>query len=733
MMYDIKHSELESLLLATPFARGTELTFSDTLTEEVFFNKIFAPEVLSGDDKEVVDTNKEFDKEMKDALESLDNEHARVKLIHIKGYAGSGKTTFIHYLVWKLKQKRDIQLCFLDFEGEHPAESPIFADVMGRILRMDISEVIVYLSLVLNDYVFNNYSLLSVKDDLGLFLEAIRESQKPDKWSEISLRKCFKQMEVIMKKDEYLYFLLMLDFLIVVLERFQNSDSKSMIIVVDNIDSMEPLSEEIRLIPVMKRFISTFYAFIRDNIHQEVELFGKIVSEVISSSKFMFFFNTRLVTARHYGDIIFRDDELEARWKTIELPEQYFSHREIIQNKIDFYNELKGTEEEEKKINQLKKVFTLADVVYSNQLFKKLFNGNIRHCMNTLCYFASKDAIMNKFSPCIEGKYPADGVNGMVINAVFNYFKDNDIYSNKLGLAQCSKDGTVTCSRLVLTIVKESDGRCSMAELFRLLLPVYSVSEISHCVYNLSEANRIRWRRLITFDVRFPDDPRELMNQGDSYQSGTYNNNDFTYVVLCKAGEAYLESVIPHFEFMLSRHNAGRSKKETILKRPLFVGWRSEDGAIQIDDIRQKIDTVFQDVRDCCYNCKCFNEKILNAGIATSSDFLGTKYNYKSTNRENPLKQSYESRLIFGHLGYIERFRRFLLSQVADNEAKLSINKLIVPYLKSYLELYMNLNEYLQNDNQTKAAVLLDDLIKSIENKNYEDYSTRVDLSYSKG
>lgn len=738
MLYDIANSELESLLLATPFAKGPELNFSGELTEDVFFNRLISHEILDNADEDIIKENKEFDGEIQDVLDSLDNRHSHVKLVHIRGYAGSGKTTYIHHLIWELKKERNIHACFLDFEGEHPAETPIYDDVFQRINRLNIQEVMEYLSTIINDLVFNNSSLISAKDIISLFIESFHQATKTESVSEVTLVKCLRQVEVVTKKNDYLYFLLLVDFLIVILECFQNSESKSTIIVIDNIDSMEPISEEARLIPVMKNFISTFYSFVRDNISRGTSYLGKSVRNVFSSSKFLFFFNTRLVTARHYGDIIFRDDERETRWKSVDFPEQYFSHKEIIENKIQFYSGLKELNRKSKqKYDKLEKVFLLAKIVYTNQIYKKLFNGNIRHCLNTLCSFQSKEAIWDKFAPCFDNTYsyrmPGDGINGMVINAVFNYFKDNGIYSNKLGLGQCSRDGKITCSRLVLTILKESDGRCSVTEVFNLLQPLFSIEEICHCVYQLSEADRIRWRRLLTFDAVFPKDDKDLLNQGIMYMSGDYDSHKMSYLVLCKAGEAYLDNVVPHFEFMLSRHNPGRGKREAIHKMPLFVGWKDKSDIIILDNIKLKLRTVFDDVQDCCYNCHCFNEKVINAGKTTKGDFLGTKYNYKSLNKENPIKQSYESRMIFSHLGYIERFRRYILSKTINTDIKLEINKLIVPYLRNYLNLYFELEDYLHNDMQDTAAILLDDLISVIEKRDYADFTTKVELRYQKG
>lgn len=730
MVYDIENSKAHNLLLATPFTGESEGNFSKNLTEDVFFNNnIYAPVVLGGVEEEIIESNLSFDKDMQTELESLDNIHSRVKLIHIKGYAGSGKTTYVHHLVWDLQKEKALSLSFLDFEGEHKAEVPIYEELLKKIRGIDIDVLKEYLEELISDHTLNNSSLFSVEDGIKVFLECLKEPRIYTDCTDVSIKQCFRQMEVIMDADDYLFFLLVLNYLLALLTRFLNTDSNPVVIVIDNIDSMEPPSEEGRLINAMKKFISMFYSFIRDNIKQDTLFHGRKTGEIIFSSKFLFFFTTRIVTARLYRDFLFRDDELEGRWKTIELPDQYYSHREIIQRKIDFYRSLgESSDKWNAKIATLCDIKKFAEVVYTNQLFKKLFNGNIRHCVNTLSYFALKEEVRDDFL-CYKAKekIPPEGITGMVINTLFTYFKERGLYSRKLNLGTCSKDGRVTCSRLVLTIIKENEKRCSMERIFKLLTPVFSVSEICDTVFNLSEEGRLEWRRLITFDIIFPQTARDLENQGQLYFSGNYDSDSFTDLVLCKAGETYLESVIPHFEFMLSRHDRERGRRKNILKVPLFIGWKGDDGEILIEDIKLKIRIVYTNVRDCIYNCKCFNDRIIAERLATTTGYLGSEYNYKNE-RTNAGKQSYEARLIFGHISYIERFRKYLYTEYQDENTRLKINRTIVRYIRKYLNLYRDLDSYLHNPAQDIAHEMLSNLTEIIETAKYEEYKTWIEL-----
>ena len=62
----------------------------------------------------------------------------------------------------------------------------------------------------------------------------------------------------------------------------------------------------------------------------------------------------------------------------------------------------------------------------------------------------------------------------------------------------------------------------------------------------------------------------------------------------------------------------------------------------------QKIDTVFNDTKDCCYNSKQFSEKVMKAFKIDRGVFIqSTVFNYHTVgwDREVGPKQSYESRL----------------------------------------------------------------------------------------
>ena len=147
----------------------------------------------------------------------------------------------------------------------------------------------------------------------------------------------------------------------------------------------------------------------------------------------------------------------------------------------------------------------------------------------------------------------------------------------------------------------------------------------------------------------------------------------------------------------------------------------------------QKIDTVFNDTKDCCYNSKQFSEEVMKAFKIDRGVFIqSTVFNYHTVgwDREVGPKQSYESRLIFRHIGYIEKYRMYLLEKhhYDDQQTKSEINKSLVTRIIKYLKLYQNPNLCFQTESQNKAAAELLEIARKIEKKGFIDFDTRIEL-----
>lgn len=85
--------------------------------------------------------------------------------------------------------------------------------------------------------------------------------------------------------------------------------------------------------------------------------------------------------------------------------------------------------------------------------------------------------------------------------------------------------------------------------------------------------------------------------------------------------------------------------------------------------------------------------------------------------------------MIFSHIGYIERYRRYLLKRHEKDtlELRADLNKRTIGFIKLYLNLYNDPNTCYPTETQNKAARELLEAIRKIEDSNFMDFSTKIE------
>lgn len=737
---DIDKIKAEYLLKATPFHIDTRINFSKKLDQEIFFNGLYADSV-NEQDPEINEENYAFDKDIQDNLECLDNKFAKVDLIHIVGYGGCGKTTYIRHLLWNLNKKNDIDNDIVDFEGTNIIKSP-FVERISMQISKDIKNITDYLKDLTENNIFNLSRFNHIIPPLKALASAIGQYGKIDDKNNIE-KIIYDQENLFGSYNEYIYYLVVVDFLLQLLKNIRRQKAAPAIIVFDNVDSISDLSEEIVLVSVLKNFVNDCNFFIGMNVDREGVYNGKLVSEIIDNVKFIFFLTTRIVSIKKY---LVLEPELENvyGWISLKMPEHYYSHRNIISKRVKYYIDIEG-EDSKDRIQNLKIINDLANVVYRTYNFKRLFNGNIRFCFDTLCkiysIYSTNTLIyesMELYGQKNEINEAAEGASGIILSLLLNYFQDKGVYSDKLHLSECQSDHKISLSRIILTILREKGGACSLLDMFELLSPTNSLEDICNVIWDLNEAKREYWRRLITFDVIFPKDLSNLYLQAEMFRKGNYDVEEYSEINICTAGRAYIDYVVPHFEFMLSRHRYGLRKVVKVKYQPLFC--KNSEDILPENEFKQKyrferkIDWVLGDVETCCYNSVYFANSIMQYFNLNRYEYINNSYyNYHTTNRDKTIgyRQSYESRLIFSHIGYIERYRRYLLKKnmLQKEDYLKDINERLITRISKYLNLYLDENLCFQTKRQDDATKILRDQIKIIKDKDYLDFKTKIEIS----
>ena len=741
---NINNINIQYLLQATPFNKNSKINFSKHLKPEEFFNYLFVERKQSQEDIESVRANNHFDEEINKAIKYTKNIYSKVDLIHISGYAGCGKTTFIHSLLWKKYNQDTINNYIIDFEGEKKivdAYIEVLADKISNYLNNRIINMASF-----ND--IDNFNLNRFKDYLQLFHSLINELDKDYQYQSVITNKSVKS--ILMKQINYcfdsntnnIYYLVFLDFIIELVLRVQNHILDPLLIVYDNLDSIDDISEENKFVSVLKTFINDCNFFFGNNLSNELEFCQRKISSIINEVKLICFLTTRIVTGRKIIELE-PDLEMVYGWVSLKMPENYYNHNDILCQRINYYKSLE-TETNSHAISYLCEIETFSKSIYKNRIFKRMFNGNYRYCVYSICRIIDEFKSTGLISECNrlynEGESLDEaqvGSTGIITSVLLNYLKSNDVFEKKLLLSECERDNQISLSRIILTIIREKEGNCSFLDLLRLLTPFFTCDQICTVVYALSESKRDIWRRLVIFGEKYPNSVDDLKLQSKVFSSKNTDEREYSLISLCTSGYEYLEFIVPHFEFMLSRHKFSKSFNSNRDCQPLFSMHSLDKINISTEQtyrFERKIDWVYQDVLDCCYNSMAFNNSAMEHFNLTKYEYLNNSYfNYRTINRDGSsgYRQSYESRLIFSHIGYVERYRRYLIwkfKRIMDITQLQDINKRLVIRIKRYIRLYTNSNICLQTLNQNEVAKQLLNSIQKIEQTSYFDFTTEIEV-----
>ena len=743
---DISKIKAVYLLKATPYTKEPLVNFSHNLTKEVFFKYLYTER---SNRAAFIAENNAFDSRIEYELRDIDNEFAKVGFLHIAGYAGCGKTTYIHHLLRELKDKIGVY-DVVDYEGCKRAFEPFIERISHLLFNYsDLLGLCDYFDLVSNKQIFNVVRFHEQLENLASFSDKIKKASLGE-ISEYDFHVVLENFGQTMKDEAtFLSFLIFLDLLMLLYNRFFINTQSPIVLVIDNSDSMSNIPEEMILLSVLKQFANDCTYFYNSNLQIDTSFHGKKTREVFHETKLLVIFTTRIVTIKRY-EVIAPDWEKINGWSSVVLPEQYYDHKMIINRRIDYYLS-NNSDCQAPIIQELQLLKQLLNIAYHNYNFMRLFNGSVRVCIERLCDIIKEypQSVINElleiYRFSTDNPDAIDGANGFFLSLVLNIFKQEHIYEDKLSLSRCCRDGVVSLSRIILTIIRENENRCSLLKLFMSLAPLnYDADDICISVWNLCETGREVWRRLLIFDSIIPDSLEKLQRQATLFKSGNTELENYSDIVICTAGLAYTEFVIPHFEFMLSRHEMGKNTLLDSKYQALFSDGSERKYTKQSNSkgnigekeyyFVQKIDWVFQDVKDCCSNSLVFAEKAMKAYSITRDEYIkSTAFNYHSIGWDGEIgpKQSYESRLIFRHIGYIETYRYYLLKKHEDWEPEqlADINRKIVIRIMRYLKLYQDSSKCFQTDSQNRAAEKLFKLAKKIKSAKYMDFDTRIILS----
>ena len=327
----------EILLEANPFHKDPRINFLGNLTPEIFFNNFYVDSIdisEQSQDKEIIQFTADFNETINTTTQ---NRFAKVDLIHISGYGGCGKTTFIRHLLWS--KFKDYSLKYvIDFAGEQHIEDVYIFALSNLIYKNFCVTKILEWDALENLKVFETRRFGNIIPHIFDIVSRIKqvESQKIlDQSDIINILSYYKKSNFQESKISYISFLLRFYFLIQLIESIYHNN-KPMVVVFDNVDSIDNIEEERNFVLELKDFIidcNYFFGLNRSNCNK---IKNKPISEITTDFKMICFLTTRIVTIKKFMELSPDMEEMYG-WKSFKLPENYFNHVAIIDRKINYY------------------------------------------------------------------------------------------------------------------------------------------------------------------------------------------------------------------------------------------------------------------------------------------------------------------------------------------------------------------------------------------------------------
>lgn len=685
-------------LRATPFTEYGEYNYNGELKSNFFFDNLF-----SKDGK--------CDYYVEKVIDEIINKHK--KSIILTGNQGCGKTTFLYYLKRQMPENIDFKVLDFDKNTSNP-NLETYVEKFSSYLHQ----------LIYKDYEYNNitncFYYNFFENNKSTILSAINGANNVKKFFNLFHEVFINKNFINSTPDEFinqinsLFFNQILSLIILWhISRFYCDNCiRPVVFCLDNLDVL--VNNQI-----VNGFFEEYFTFAR-NIDSVIQNVNK---EEINGTKlhyntiFTFIFSCRQHTWAkvkksyiHQGNII-EISSYEANITDAFDKNSILEKREEYINKHrDFYNDF---------ADKTSNVRLLLEDMKDRHNIYDLFNDDYRQCSITFekILYDNPDLLTEYIN--LRKKLSGIGLygaRGLVYKALFDKFKEDDLFELIGVLDVGSKKPPVSNARIILNYLDNrtySQSRTIKSIKFEKIVRDFSgivnKADINNSLiqmFNLGVGNSI-WNELIAF-VQIDSD--EL------------DNCKRKKIFITKAGHEYLDLVSTHFEFFNTRVIEKKSKDVSLFSHQSLKPYY---GSKKYQYVFQEIiENVLNIVRSCCEKMSVFYESIMFQKFNGKNDYLNSFFVYSSGNT----KVFHGERIIHTHIRYIDHFRRFILNGKKIKDENNAINKILVDYIKNYIEIGENNPNILSEKSTNDLFPKFYDKIKVIETSNYTDYTTPINV-----
>lgn len=678
----VMQSDVRHFLKASPVETGMRSSMDCALTEEYYFDHIYAH-------------TQEADK----IIESIEEKAAKEDMHNfiLSGYKGCGKSTFVRYFL----RSRNLRNLTINIDKNVEPDIGIIHNMAAFINGMIEADLQpedggepccvtkMYVDLFCrnagNRRQINEFDTRNYFFEFGRKMEFLlfcKDSNDLDKMMDCFVERVKKQT-IEGTISEVLMLIVLWD----TAARIVNNQSAKCCIIFENLDIIYNTQE----VPKLVRNVLAF----RNNIDQLVTSLtyqGESIGN--PSQNYMLFFVMRETTTAEFSSYIdhFSDGKIPFEPIT-EISGAYDIYSIIAKRKecLDYIASKHPEYSENAQFKSIAETCNLIKTLLTDNHMKKrlfgLFNNDYRTCVEVLTSFHVNDSKF--FRACEklltlaekdEDDWSAFGYRALVFREVFDVFVKEG-YINRLRNFEYSltNDGTVrsiNLDRMILLYLSnhvtnkevpedEKDFQfVSLKELFIEMKKFCSKSDsIVEAIWQMYDLRTTqKWNHLVTFDDMQMITLEELKREMSSLE----NNEEASYakIKITLAGETYLNHMLPSFEFYGARAECGNEYSLFAFSAEELCDFR------RINSILRK---QIREIKDCCQRLYAFFQEVftklpdLNEKNYLKSDFASYKY---STNRESGSAMYHCERIVHSNIGYLNRLRYYsfyMMDEAFDN------------------------------------------------------------------
>jgi energy-coupling factor transporter ATP-binding protein EcfA2 len=674
------------------------------------------------------------------------NESYDKNTFFIVGYPGCGKTTFVTALNYFCEtQKTTEQISSIHCDAVGSSSDPnksLFVSFREQIIKyLEEHERALYCFL---DFYNRNSRILT-----GQFANSIQifHLQKKIKDEYTDTRKNISDpedkiffKEHILDKLKFRELFYFCCFLFMSNNYNANSSRKPIVIVIDNLDYFDDFDD----LNIFMKAVNDFTLDMNRDM-RNLYLYRNANDRFRYVDKFKLFITMRETTKANIQNEHWAE-HFRAIHDYYDVSE-WHNKDEVIKHRLDF---LGGDDvvELKYKIKFMRLILQDIGLQETNErdAIFPLFNNDYRIAVDTLSrIIVQHEKSLTEYEEIMNLPYRSlrYGARGMLVRWICDEFileagtKEN--YLKKIGAIdfQNRKNDAVSISRLILAYLSNrTETKCDdstncipFADIIQTFQDIFQEEEIKRSINEMYDLRHARsWSHLISFS--------QLEKKDKNKPLGKMENIDYDKTTLhysC-AGKIYLEFISSHFEFFAVRTFTDEDMKyDALFCKSNRV---KEHGKYKFIHIIEK---VFEEAEKCTKSLTDFNKKVCelkNIGDPYVSDearqkYLSSHYVANKKKREGRPTQKYfhGERFLNTHIGYIDRFRYYLLMHCEDIPAKekSEVNKTIVELIEKYVNLLSTI--VLTDANGYIRKELLDyynTQIQKIKMKDYKDFSIEI-------